>query len=214
MPDHDPIPNREHGLLGFTRDVPTPTVLDLTSGAGYLGRSVVRRSGTRVAGRAFTVRTGTGDNLALHRALTLVSPGDVVVVTCPGPPVGLAGEIICTALQALGAAGLVTDSGVRDVDELATIGFPVWSRAVTPLGTKKTDPGSVGEPIDVAGVPVRTGDVILADGDGAVCVPLQLWPDIREGVEDKLETEAAWLTELARGRPLGELTGLVGRHPA
>lgn len=196
-------------LGDFATGLPTPTVLDLTSGAGHLGRDITRRSGMRVVGRALTVQTGAGDNLALHRALAVAGPGDVLVVSCPGPPVGLAGEIICTALRVLGAGGLVTDSGVRDVDELSTLGLPVWSRAVTPLGTTKADPGAVGEPVEVGGVMIRTRDVVVADGDGAVCVPQASWDWLRGAVEDKLRTESMWLEEIRRGRPLGELTRLV-----
>lgn len=189
-------------------EVPTSTVLDVSGNAGYLGGSIVRRAGTRVAGPALTVRTGPGDNLALHRAVALARPGDVLVVSCPDSPVGLAGEIICTALQALGAGGLVTDSGVRDQDDLIALGFPVWSATVTPLGTAKADPGSVGEPVEIGGVRVATGDVIVADGDGVVSVRREAWARVRDAAARKLATETSWLTALRDGAPLGELTKL------
>lgn len=189
--------------------VPTSTVLDINGNEGYLGAGIVRRAGGAVVGRALTVRTGPGDNLALHRAVTLARPGDVLVVSCPGPPVGLAGEIICTALQRLGVAGLVTDSGVRDHDDLVALGLPVWSAAVTPLGTGKRDQGSVGEPVVINDVPVATGDVIVADGDGAVRVRRTSWEAVRHAAGRKVTTEATWLTQLRQGVPLGQLTGLV-----
>lgn len=192
-----------------TDRVPAAAVLDVGGGAGYLGSAIVRRAGGEAVGRALTVRTGPGDNLALHRAVAMAAPGDVLVVSCPGPPVGLAGEVICTALRALGASGLVTDSGVRDQDDLVEIGFPVWSAAITPLGTGKGASGSVGEPIEIAGVRVSTGDVIVADGDGVVCVPHADWPQIREAAARKQTTETSWLSELRRGTPLSRLTGLL-----
>jgi 4-hydroxy-4-methyl-2-oxoglutarate aldolase len=189
--------------------VPTSAVLDVTGNAGYLGGSIGRRAGTHVVGRALTVRTERGDNLALHRAVALARPGDVLVVSCPGPPVGLAGEVICTALQELGARGLVTDSGVRDQDDLVALGFPVWSAAVAPLGTGKSDEGSVGEPVVIGGVRVATNDVIVADGDGVVRVRREAWAKVRDTAGRKVAMEVSWLAELRRGTPLGDLTGLL-----
>lgn len=194
--------------------VSTATVLDVGEGRGHLGTTIVRRCGHVAIGRAVTVRTGAGDNLALHRAVAMAAPGDVLVVSCPGPPVGLAGEIICTALRVLGAAGLVTDSGVRDLDDLAEAGPPVWSAAISPLGTTKNEPGTVGEPIEIAGVRVASGDVIVADGDGVVCVPRADWARVREAAAHRQETESVWLAELRRRRPLGSLTGLGAAPPA
>lgn len=182
--------------------VPTATVHDVSDQCAYLGPGVVRRSGVRTIGRALTVQTGAGDNLALHRALAAAGAGDVLVVTCPGPPVGLAGEVICTALLALGARGLVTDSGVRDLDELIQMGMPVWSAAVTPHGTLKNDPGAVGGPIQIGGTVVRTGDIVLADGDGVVCLPPHSWPRVRELARAKDAKEADWLGKIRQGTPL------------
>ena len=194
--------------LGTDR-MPTSSVLDVSGNAGYLGSTIVRRAGVDAVGRALTVRTGPGDNLALHRAVAVARPGDVLVVSCPGPPVGLAGEIICTALQVLGAAGLVTDSGIRDQDDLVALGLPVWSAAVTPLGTTKVHQGSVGEPVVVDGVLVGTGDVIVGDADGVVCVPQDEWPRVRDAAAAKRATEESWLEALRGGTRLGHLTGLA-----
>ncbi|GGK79739.1 RraA family protein [Ornithinimicrobium pekingense] len=189
--------------------VPTSTVLDVSGNDGYLGPTIVRRAGSRAVGRALTVRTGPGDNLALHRALARAQPGDVLVVSCPGPPVGLAGEVICTALHQLGAVGLVTNSGIRDEDELLALGFPVWSAAVTPLGTTKSDGGVVGGAVEIGGVHVATGDAIVADGDGVVRVRAGSWNHIYEASGRKVERETTWLASLRQGTPLAELTGLV-----
>lgn len=189
--------------------VSTAALLDVNGYRGFLGSSIVRRTGGTAVGTALTVRTGGGDNLALHHAVAAARPGDVVIVSCPGPPVGLAGEVIATALHVMGAAGFVTDSGVRDVDELRQIGLPVWSGAHTPRGTTKTERGTVGEPIEIGGVRVVTGDVIVADGDGVVCVPRSEWHRWRAEVERKQALERVWLAELHRGASLGALTGLV-----
>lgn len=193
-------------LAGF---VPTAAALDVGESCVFLGSGIARRAGRSRIGRALTVQTGAGDNLALHRAVAAASPGDVLVVSCPGPPVGLAGEVICTALHARGVRGLVTDSGVRDYDALIELGFPVWSADLVPRGTTKHDPGGVGGSVEIAGSVVRTGDVVLADGDGVVCVPAAAWTQIRGLALAKERQESDWLEQLRLGTRLEALTRLL-----
>lgn len=195
--------------LPLTEFVPTAAALDVGESCVFLGSRISRRAGRSTIGRALTVQTGAGDNLALHRAVAAAGPGDVLVVSCPGPPVGLAGEVICTALLARGVRGLVTDSGVRDHDALVELGFPVWSADLVPRGTTKHDPGAVGGSIELSGSVVRTGDVVLADGDGVVCVPVAAWTHIRELAVAKEQKESDWLEELRQGTRLEALTRLL-----
>jgi 4-hydroxy-4-methyl-2-oxoglutarate aldolase len=99
--------------------------------------------GAAVAGPAFTVQGAGGDNLALHRAVLAAPAGAVLVADLGGAAHGHWGEVLAVAALQRGIAGLVIDGGVRDVDQLRELGFPVFSRNNTVRGTRKLFPGAL-----------------------------------------------------------------------
>lgn len=126
----------------------------------------------KVAGPAVTVEVRPGDNLAIHAALAVAKPGDVIVVDGKGDQsCALIGEIMATQAHATGIAGFVIDGAVRDSHELANGTFPIFSAGLNPCGPTKSVAGRVNLPVSAAGATVHPGDLVVGDADGVVVIP-------------------------------------------
>jgi 4-hydroxy-4-methyl-2-oxoglutarate aldolase len=190
----------------------------LAHGAATLGESGARRMrnrirpvwpGAEVAGPAVPVRCTPGDNLAIHVGITRAAPGSVLVVDVGDEPeLGYWGEVLTTAAEAAGIAGLVIDGCVRDVDALAAHRFPVFSSGIALTGATKDRPGSVGHPVVVGEVHVDAGDWMVGDVDGVVVVPHAILDDVLAAAHDRTEKEARLFEALKAGRTTVELLAL------
>ena len=186
---------------------------EVAQAAGPRGRIVHGPSplapGAVLCGPAFTCACAPEDNLALHRALLAASPGAVLVAAAGGTSEGaLLGELMALDALRAGITGLVTDGPVRDAAALEALPFPVFHRGFAPRACGKERLGSVGEPVELGGVVVVTGDVVVADRDGIVVVDPADWPEIEAEVRGLREREEGIKAELAAGRRLGHVLGL------
>ena len=178
------------------------TVSEAMGRTGLLGPAVRPvQQGVRVAGTAVTVIGWPGDNLMIHAAVEQCGEGDLLVVTTTSPCTdGLFGELFATALKRRGVRGVVTNTGIRDTQELRDMGFAAWSRAVSSQGTVKATGGSVNVPIAIDGQMIRPGDVILADDDGVVVVPRERARETIESSEAREAKEAATRAAFVEGQ--------------
>jgi 4-hydroxy-4-methyl-2-oxoglutarate aldolase len=165
--------------------------------------------GSRACGPARPVRCGQGDNLMVHAAIAEAQPGEVLVLTMPDPePVALVGELLATQARGRGVAALLVDAAVRDCAELADLGLPIWARWLRVRGADKAAVGSIGEPVEVGGTTIASGDAVVLDGDGAVAVAAGRVEEVLVAARARAERERLKRAKLEDGALSYDLDGL------
>ncbi len=178
------------------------------------GRAAHRRlrpawAGAAVAAPAYPVGCTPGDNLAVHVAVTRAPSGSVLVVDVGQvADRGYWGEVLTTAAESAGLAGLVLDGGVRDVGALEAHGFPVFSATIALPGATKDKPGTVGAPVRVGGILVAAGDWVVGDVDGVTFVPGDELDSVLAAGRAREAKEAGFFESLRAGQTTVELLGL------
>ena len=130
--------------------------------------------------------------------------GAVLVMDCRGDAsAASAGSILLTRLQVRGAAGVVTDGGIRDAAGAAVLEMPVFAaKPSAPTNLTKHHAVDIGRPIACGGVAVYPGDIVLGDGDGVMIIPRHLADEIAEESVEMELFEAFVLEEVNRGVPI------------
>ena len=156
--------------------------------------------GIRIAGPAVTAYCAPGDNLMMHRALYLAQPGDVLVVSGSGENSGAQwGDVAARYALQKGLAGVIVQGCIRDTDTLEELEFPVWSTAISPIRPDKKGHGMVNAPVSCDGVTVNPGDLIVADGDGVLCIPRAEAEEAVAGARARLSREDGFAEAIRNG---------------
>jgi 4-hydroxy-4-methyl-2-oxoglutarate aldolase len=164
---------------------------------------------SRVAGPARAALCGQADNLMVHAIIEHIQPGEVLVLAMPEPaPVALIGDLLATQVKVRGAAGILVDAAVRDVNELVELGLPIWTRYVRVRGATKTKIGELNGMATIGGTNISTGDIIVLDADGGVCVKQERTEAVLKAAEERLTKEDALRQKLLAGQMSYDLHGL------
>lgn len=153
-----------------------------------------------LAGPALTVKCRPGDNLMIHKALTMAQPGDVIVVDAGGDLTNsLFGELMVTTAMARKVAGVVLNGAVRDSEMIAAGSFPLYAAGITHRGPYKDGPGEINVPIAIDGMVIQPGDLVVGDADGLLCVPFDEVETVLAATRKKMEAEKKTLADIAAG---------------
>jgi 4-hydroxy-4-methyl-2-oxoglutarate aldolase len=192
------------------------TVYEAGGRRGYVDADLIQVvPGSRVAGPARTVRCGQDDNLMVHAVMAEVQAGEIIVLSMPEPrPIALVGELLATQAKVHGAAGMLIDASVRDIEELIELGLPIWARWVRVRGAGKEALGALGEPVAIGGVTIRQGDVVVLDADGAAVVQSERTDEVLTAARERAERERVKRARLEGGALSWEIDGLRDRAQA
>ena len=186
------------------------TVYEAAGRRGLIDADLVQIvPGSRVAGPARIAFCGQSDNRAVHAVMARVQPGEVIVISMPEPrPIGVIGELLVTQAHVHGAAGILVDAAVRDVDELRQIGLPIWSRWIRSTGATKDARGELDVEVEVGGTRIRPADYVVLDTDGAVAVPRDRVDEVLAASQARFDREAAMRKRLEAGELSYDIHGL------
>ena len=174
---------------------------------------ISQRSGSgRFAAYAVTAREVAGPRQAFARSefavgslIASVGPGQALIVDARGAPISTFGGLAALAASLSGAAAVVIDGGCRDIEEVRATNLWVASRFVTPLsGKTRIRVESIGEPVHLGGILVRTGDLIVGDQTGIVIVPRMQIAEVLARAEAIVEKDRMIETALRAGKSFSE----------
>ena len=162
--------------------------------------------GMQFAGQARTIGAVAGDNAAMHVIITMLRPGEVLVIDAENyDNRAVWGGILNSRAMLQKINGVIVDGAVRDIAELREMPLPVFASASCPAGPHKGWGGSIDNVISCGGVSVTPGDIVLADDDGVTVVPLARAHSVLVESQKKVLFEAQVLQKLATGEDTSKL---------
>lgn len=191
-------------LLQFPTSVVSDAMDELSIPAVLPGMTPQRVGQGRIAGRALPVRFnrksndpnayrfGGGVGKPLEQVLKTMRDGDVVIMDIGGSNSAAAwGGLASRLAQRRGVRGTIMWGSCRDVEEIRTIGYPVWAAATCPRRSRNEYTfGSINKPITIAGVTIKAGDFVLADETGIVTIPQERIREVLELASKIMAQEA------------------------
>jgi 4-hydroxy-4-methyl-2-oxoglutarate aldolase len=199
LPDLTGIASDAMDELGIVGAVPAALLAPRDPAARLVGRAL-----TATAPVPDKVKAGVS-GLGEIEAHNLAEPGDVIVLQGVDLCSNLGG-ISATVGHRQGELGAIVDGGVRDVDHSRSIGYPIWSKSVSPItGKWRVETVAINKPVMVCGITVNPGDVVLADETGVCFIPRARAADVLARAQRNVAAEKLREEKIASGVPVSEL---------
>jgi len=200
----------EADLRAAFSKVSSPNVTDAMMRHGAMHGLLPHLTGpsVRMIGPAVTVVTRDGDWAKPVEAIDRAGPGDVIVIDAGGGTTAVWGELASWSAHGRKLAGVVIDGAIRDLDSILNLGFPAFSRSVSPNAGEPKGHGEIGVEVTVGGQRVRPGDWIVGDVSGVVVVPRERAQEIANRALDVFEHENRVREEIQRGSTLSAVQKL------
>ena len=193
-------PRLSDEILARFRGLASSNLADAMGRFNFMDPGIRQRSGLPLCGPAVTVNTRPADNLMVHKALQVATPGDIVVVATSGSTgSSVFGELMCHTAVAARLGGIIVDGAIRDIDGITRLRLPAYSRTVSPGGCDKDGPGEINVPISCGGTVVMPGDIVVGDGDGVAVVPRDHAEEVLGLVAELVDREERRIAEINAG---------------
>jgi len=198
---HPEWPRPEEALLASFGIASSAQVADCMSRLGAMDAGIKPVwPSPRIIGAAVTAWCHSGDNLMIHKALSLAQPNDILIVNTQGNVNNSGfGELLASSAVKASVRGVIVDGTVRDAEALEALALPVYSRGLSPNGCNKDGPGEVGAIVACGGVAVRPGDIIIADRDGVTVVPFEDAAEVSKLAAAQIDREEKRKAEIENG---------------
>lgn len=198
------IERAQLNIVSKLGEIATPVISDVMGRVNCMDSRIrPMHNNAKLCGTAVTVKSYVSDNLMLHAGVYYAKEGDVLVVDAGDyRNSGLCGEIMASQAIKNGIKGMIIDGGVRDIQEMEEMGFPVFASGISARGGFKNSEGSVNCQISCGGVSVMPGDAIIADVNGVVVVPKNQVESVYNKCVSKLEAEKEIINRINAGEQL------------
>jgi regulator of RNase E activity RraA len=200
--------------LGICGAIPSSILKPIIAGKKIIGPAVTIKHIPDRVNPTDALSKKEKSKLRLLDMFPLCQEGDVAVIDGGARfDVSSMGELATLLMKEKGMAGSVVDCGIRDISSIRKLDYPVWSRGVTPItGKMRFDTVEINGPVTCAGIPVRPGDLIVADDTGITIIPLERVEEVLRMTVELSKIEEKLIESIHQKKSMQELTDILPKE--
>ena len=198
----------EEEILNMLRIVSVPNISDALHRGRVLTGFKPVIPGSKIVGRALTVRTYPGDWAKPVEALDYATENTVIVIDAGGEETAVWGELATWSAKNKKVAGVIIYGGVRDIEDIRKIGLPVYAKHFCARAGEPKGFGEINVPIEIEGIKIKPGDYIVAEEEGIIVIPQEIVQEVTNRALDVREKEDRIREEIKRGSTLSQVIEL------